>query len=117
MRGCTRPWNFMGWSREQAPPRPVDQEPPWIANNPGRTSESEVPLSGPGRFPPPGNSNILWGGGKNVRGGKPQKPEALKDEDSDDTKGELLKRRDSDDGQGGIGRNVMDGAEDSNGGN
>ncbi|EGX44615.1 hypothetical protein AOL_s00188g283 [Orbilia oligospora ATCC 24927] len=125
-----RPWDLMGWSREQAPPRPVDLEPPWMANNPGRISESEVPLSGPNRVPPPGNSNILWRGGKDVRGGKPQKREALKDEDSvkenpkrtlpseeDDTKSEVLKRRDSDNGQSGIGGNVVDGAEDSHRGN
>ncbi|KAF3099055.1 hypothetical protein TWF706_006636 [Orbilia oligospora] len=133
MRGLAFPrrsWDLMGWSHEQAPPRPVDQEPPWIANNLGRTSEPEVPLSGPDRVPSPGSPNILWGGGEDMRGGKPQKREALKDEDSvkenpkgtlpseeDDSKSEVLKRRDSDDGQSGIGRKVVDGVEDSNGGN
>ncbi|TGJ64936.1 hypothetical protein EYR41_008942 [Orbilia oligospora] len=73
---------------------------------------------------------ISYGEGEDMRGGEPQKREALKDEDSvkenpkrtlpseeDDTKREVLKRRDSDDGQSGIGRKVVDGAEDSNGGN
>ncbi|KAK6351978.1 hypothetical protein TWF718_005126 [Orbilia javanica] len=73
----------MGWPRAQAP-RPIDQPPPWIVNADGqfRHYESDIPLSGPDRFPEPNYPNGLLDGYPGWNTGKPWKRDIIDGDES-----------------------------------